>query len=581
MQQQKKANLWKIVWQAGKKDFLLGVPWLPVYSLAEVALALFAGLLLQLIFISNQTTFQLSSVVPGKLKSFIHVDKTFLISDLIYIVPFAIVIISFVKFLSGFMSSYLTERAGHRVAHVLREKMLVGFLSSVGNLLDQKNPDHVANQLMQDTTLLQGAITKGTISAVRDFLVLIGVVVSMLLISWTTFVLGICIVIPLFFTFKFIAKRLSYYTQNSQKKQINISARFLATHHGILTINALHSQKREFEDFQHLNQDNYQFARQGLFVKTFFSPVMEFFAIFGLACLFYWRLSYQGDFQASTYSSMAVLLAFSFRYMKNIANTITFFSDIQVVLQRINDYLNDYTTRLKSFPVSTLVPSDRRAVVAKNISFVTSSGRVILQNCQIEVFKGQKVALIGESGAGKTTFLRILAGLVIPTDGQLSIVKEFLLASQTPYVFKATVKENIQYADTSYTEQIGMDRCRELVLALSLAYSDFGSQIFLDKNLGFLGEGLSGGEKARVSLARVLYANPKLILLDEPTANLDANSAKLFWKAVSQWQSKDPERTVIAVSHAIHEIQDFDFCYVFDSGKITQQGTPKEVLNHA
>lgn len=600
---QKKNSLLRIVWHAGKKDFLLGLPWLPLYSCAEIALALLAGTLLQLIFVTSDRI-SLASLIPGKLKDHIHWQQVFYVADLIYFIPIAIVLVALVKFVSGFMSSYLTERAGHRIAHKLREEMLAGFLSSYGNKLDQKNPDHVANQLMQDTTLLQGAVSKGTISAARDFIVLVGIVASMLLISWKTFLIGICVVVPFYLLLKTVAKKLSFYTQTGQKKQIQISSRLLSTHHGLLTVHALRSQQREMQDFERLNDENYRFMHSSLFVRTFFSPAMEFVGVFALALAFYGRVSYTGDFQASTYSAMVVLLAFSFRYIKNIAGTITFFSEIQVVFSRIKSYLKDYDPLSKAQTTSFLPASSSNGILAENISFVTEAGKEILSHCHLNVAKGKKIAFVGESGAGKTTFLRILAGLIVPTKGQVSIIPEFLLASQTPYVFRGSVKENIVYAQEQnstgvaipagsvipakagihpknpFSDHLTDHRCKELILALSLAYSDFGAQIFLEKNLGFLGEGLSGGEKARVSLARILYANPKLILLDEPTANLDAQSAQLFWQAVNAWKAKDSEHTVVAVSHAIHEVLDFDECYVFESGKIVSHGPPQEVLKH-
>jgi ATP-binding cassette subfamily B protein len=185
-----------------------------------------------------------------------------------------------------------------------------------------------------------------------------------------------------------------------------------------------------------------------------------------------------------------------------------------------------------------------------------------------EIHPGQTVAVVGPSGAGKTTMLRMLAGLLIPSKGSISIEPEFLYSSQSPYLFKGTIKENIIYSEQKIPDHIADEKVKDLIIALSLAYSESGSKIMMDKNLGFLGEGLSGGEKARVALARTLFVSPKLILLDEPTANLDAESAQLFWKAVHSWKNKDSEHTIVTVCHVLQEIKDFDLCYVFANGKI-------------
>ncbi len=578
MKKDHQGSFLKIVWNSGKKDILLGSPWLPIYSLSEVTLALSVAILLQLVFYSTPRI-PVLDLIPGQLKNYFHFSQTLDRKDLIFIIPILIVVVSLIKLISGFMSNYLTERAGHKVAHSLREEMLKGFLSSPGNKLDQKNPDFIANQLMQDTTLLQAAISKGTISSLRDCFVLLGIILTMLMISWQAFIIGCCIFIPLGILLKQIAKKINYYTRESQKHQIAISTRILSSQNGLLAINALRSHQREKADFEITNLKNYLIMKKSLFVRTFFTPAMEFFATFLLAIIFAWRVNYTGDFQASTYSSMLILLAFSFKYIKNITASITFFSEIKVVLQRVKTFLGDFSNSklIKPNPISS---SSSDAIIANNISYTTEKGKQILKNCTLKIPKGLKVAFIGESGAGKTTFLRTLAGLIIPTNGEIKISPDFLLTSQTPYIFRGTVKENIVYAETSYPEHIADEKAKDLLMALMLAYSDSGAKILLDKNLGFLGDGLSGGEKARIALARTLFPNPKLVLLDEPTANLDAKSSELFWKAISQWKARDSDNTVVAVSHALHEVKDFDYCYVFADGCIVQQGNPREILNH-
>jgi ABC-type transport system involved in cytochrome bd biosynthesis fused ATPase/permease subunit len=121
-------------------------------------------------------------------------------------------------------------------------------------------------------------------------------------------------------------------------------------------------------------------------------------------------------------------------------------------------------------------------------------------------------------------------------------------------------------------------RAEELLLALSLAYSHSGAQLFLKKNVGFLGQGLSGGEQARVALGRILFEDPETILLDEPTANLDAASAQAFWQALENWKHHHPERTLVTVTHSLHEVGHFDYAYVFEEGTVVKQGTVAEVV---
>jgi len=572
-------NLIKLMWKASKRDLLLALPFFPIYSLGEVLLAIGSAMLLQLLFITSQTV-ELSSLIPGKFKSFLDFSVVFNRTDLIFLIPGFIVSIGLIKCISRFMSTYLTDRAGLLTASYLRERMLHHFLSSIGNKIDKVNPDHVANQLMQDSVLLQGAITKGAMNAIRDFIVLFCIVVSLLLISWQFFLIGLAVVLPMTLLLRQISKRLNYYTKEGQKKKINISTRILQTHHSSLVVSALRAHGREWSDFDQLNDDNYKFMKKSLFVRTFFSPTMEFFGISLLAVTFYWRMHTSVDFNAINYSTMIILLVFSFRYIKNIAEAITFLSDMHVVFKRVTDYFNEYVPCTHNKFVSILPSYSKDAILAKNVSFAVQNDVKLLNNCNIRVPKGQKVAFVGESGSGKTTFLRTLSSLLIPDSGQISISNNHLMAFQTPYIYRGSTQENIIYNQGSKFINKDELRCHKLIHDLSLAFTESGIQIFLNKKLHLFGQGLSGGEKARVALARILFASPSLLLLDEPTANLDAVSSKFFWQAIEKWKSTDSENTVVVVSHLVREIIDFDYCYVFERGRIVKEGIPKEILYH-
>ncbi|MBX9703903.1 MAG: ABC transporter ATP-binding protein/permease, partial [Silvanigrellaceae bacterium] len=441
-------------------------------------------------------------------------------------------------------------------------------LSSSGNKLDGKNPDYLATQIMQETALLQGAISKGTIGALRDCIVLSFIIAAMLIISYETLLIGLAIAVPLGYCIKKTMNKINYYTRQSQQLQLQISTRLLQTYQGLLTINSLRSQEREIADFQKLNLENYRVMKESLLVRTIFSPSMELFAVILLTGAFAYK--FDSNFNAETYTALLILLAFSFRYLKNIANAVTQLSEIKIVISRIKSYFKDFSESSAKSNLISLSAGSPFALITKNISFISHDGKMLLENCSMQVERGKKVAFIGASGAGKTTFLRVVSGLIVPSDGQIEIEPSFILASQFPYLFKGTIKENIIYAHDIFPFERSEEKVKELLLALSLAYSQTGARIQAERQLGFLGEGLSGGEKARVALARALYADANLLLLDEPTANLDTTSSQLFWQAIDFWQGQNKKRTVIAISHATEELKGFDVYYTFENGKVIQ-----------
>jgi ABC-type multidrug transport system fused ATPase/permease subunit len=281
-------------------------------------------------------------------------------------------------------------------------------------------------------------------------------------------------------------------------------------------------------------------------------------------------------YEAAAWAGLFVFAAVLFRPLKNVAGFATQWNEIRVVFERLSKQWSSYAVACASASptVSTGRLPSGKSIQACAVSYVAASGRVILQDCSLDVEEGARVALIGTSGSGKTTFLRLCAGLLRPSSGFVNIESHFVMATQSPYVFRGNVRENIVY-NASLVNDIADSRVTQLVQALSLAFSEVGAGVFVKKNLGFGGEGLSGGERARVALARAFVRNPHLLLLDEPTANLDAESAKLFWDAVRSWQKLDKRNTVVAVLHVMQNPDDWDVCHVFREGKIIETIEPQ------
>ncbi len=537
--------------------------------------------LLQLIFVDTPRV-SMSQLVPGGLQDFIRFGQTLNRKDLAFTVPLFIVAAGLVKLIASFLNSYFIERAGHRVAHAVRYKVLERFLNSSGNVLDLKNTDEIANQLMMDTALLQGMMSKGTLGLLRDGCVVIAVLGSMFFLApKPVAVLFVCS-IPFLFLLRKISGLFHFYASESAKRQVQLATRAMQTKNGLLTVFGLRSHDREIGDFKRLAEGYYSFIRGSFFVRTIFRPGTEFFAIILLAAALQWRMNSSADFSVATYSALFVLVATLFRPLKNISQVATQWAEMSVLYKRLSALLEELSFGSAPSPVrSSLESSSAFAVLAENVEFQTGHGNplVNLQGMRLEIPKGARVAFVGESGAGKTTFLRLLAGTLVASKGQIEIESNFLYLTQNPYVFRGKVRENIVYANIATHPQVGQeDVLIDLVQALKLAFSSSTAVVFLNKALGFLGDGISGGERARVAHARALFESPHLLLLDEPTANLDALSTQAFWKAIEKWRKQNSERTVVVVSHSLNEILDFDLCYVFSGGKIVQQGKPSLVF---
>ena len=351
---------------------------------------------------------------------------------------------------------------------------------------------------------------------------------------------------------------------------------------GLRAIYGMGAQAREQKDVTRLSESYFQFAKQTFLLRVGFRPAMEVFAVGILAGALQWRLSYSAEVDVASYSTVFVLAALSFRPLKNVSGFISQFAELKAVWSRLVDEWNLVHGHVISDDVrrEPIALRPGTAISVEKVSYQSWDEQLILKEVSLQIKEGQRAVLLGESGAGKSTLLRLMAGLLPPSRGTLSGVSRTVLATQMPYVFQGTVFENIIYPALALSKselQHARGRAMDLVLSLMLAHTESGAELFLNKRVGFLGEGLSGGEKARVALARLLYADKGILLLDEPTANLDPASATAFWAAVWRWQQQPGRvRTVIAVTHDLKEVNRFDVAHIFSAGQLVFSGSGDE-----
>ena len=227
-------------------------------------------------------------------------------------------------------------------------------------------------------------------------------------------------------------------------------------------------------------------------------------------------------------------------------------------------------------------------VSLKNVCFRYERGEEdVLCDINLEVLPGQKIAIVGRSGSGKTTLAKLLGKLLQPTSGKMYIdnidISNIELSSyrhqlgvveQHPFLFNGTIRENIAKADTT------ADLASVMAAAKLAGASEFIEKLPMDYDtqIGERGITLSGGQRQRLAIARALLTNPRILILDEPTASLDSESERIIQQNLEQQMAS---RTAFIFAHRLSTVRNADLIVVLDQGKIVERGTHPQLLAQA
>ena len=593
-------SLVKVMMRAARADVFRSLPFMPIYSAAEVALAFLAAALIRLVYIESPRVF-VGDLVPQALQRIIEFPQTIDRKDLAFVVPLLIAGVGFIKLVSSFLSTYFMERAGYFVSTVLREQLLEKVLQSPAEALQAVNAGLLSNRIMADSATLQGAVSKGFLGGFRDLLVLVFCFSGMVFVAGKLFFLILGCLLPFAMIVRYLSRVLQRHLSATATMQVELSAHAMDSRSGLLTLAAERTKNTRQADFVRRADGLRDLARATVGRRTLAGPLIEYLAVVGVAVLLAFKNSL-GQVDVTTYASLFILGAMTYRPLKNLGGVLSQFTEVRLTFQRLNEIWSresvpksdqvgkfDQFDQVEQFrrPDDKALDRNRtREVVAaaRSVDYVTDSGVTLLSKASVEIRGNELIGFVGESGSGKSTMLRLLAGILRPSSGAIELPEVTRMATQSATIFAGSVSDNVIYNKVVGRDAVeaGNKGIIDLMQSLGLAATPLGAAVFLERRIMPGGAGLSGGEKARVSLARVLAAaeldqelkehqgHSMLLLFDEPTANLDHESSALFWQALRSALSLHPWLAAVVITHHVSDLQHCNRHYVFDGGKVNE-----------
>ena len=533
------------------------------------------------IFLAGSTSSVAYLLDPAIEKLFIDQNQS-----LIILIPIFIILAFAIKGLSLYMARVLMIGVSEEVKKDIQKDIFSSLLKSDTEIIDEKHSGKFIANLTNDVNMITNLLSTVVLNLFKDSLTLIGLLSVMFYQNWKLSLIAI-IMIPLAsIAAKTLGKRISKVSTQQMNRAGELTSYLMEMfkNHKLIKIfqQENYEKERAFKFIENLKESTKKIAI--VFVRA--SPIMEFLTGIMIAFLIYFAAIFvsKGELEVNNFFSFLAAMMLAYQPVRSLATlNISIQQGIAGAIRVLP--IIDNNPNVRDINDAKILKLNSGTIEFENVNFeYPNSKNKILNNINL-TFTGTKMtALVGHSGAGKSTILNLIPRFFDVKDGDIkidqqsifnctlnSLRKNISLVSQDTTLFDDTIRNNIIYANLNASED-------EIEEAAKLSFAnEFISKLpnKYDTLIGENGIRLSGGEKQRLSIARAILKKSPVILLDEATSSLDAETEDKIQKAIN-FLTKG--RTTIVIAHRLSTILNSDRIYVIDKGKVNSHGTHKELL---
>ncbi|MCW1820368.1 ABC transporter [Mycolicibacterium conceptionense] len=496
-----------------------------------------------------------------------------------------VLVIAVVAAVASYVSNYLTETVGQRIGNDLRTRAYHHLQQLSLNYFDTHRVGPILSTLTDDVDTIQGFASSSTLGIATDLLTIVGMLAMMLWLQWDFTLIALAVAPLLLLFVSRIRKAVKAATHEVRKRESDIVA---VAEEGLQSIRVVKAFDREDMQERQLALAGQQAVDAALNARRVKSVVSPIVGVVVAACtaLVLWRgsaLILAGAMTAGTLTVFISYLASFFKPVQDLAKLTNTIAMASVGVDRVNALLTAETS-VQEKPDAVEPEQLTGAISFDRVAFGYDSETPVLREVTFEVQPGQLVGVVGHTGSGKSSLVSLIPRFYDPSAGSVRIdgvdlrdYKLHELRSQIAYVlqdtvlFRGTIRDNIAFGrpDAGHDEIIEMAKlanAHEFISAMPLGY---------DSPVGERGMTLSGGQRQRIGIARALIRDSPILILDEPTAALDAESEHLVMSALQRLMAG---RTVITIAHRLSTIRDADKIVVLEEGRVVEEGTHTELL---
>ncbi len=499
----------------------------------------------------------------------------------------AFLITAFLNWWSSYGQTYIVSWVGQTIIYDLRERMFAHLQRLSFRFFDSMATGRIMSRLMSDVDAINQLVSSGLVSIFADTLTLITIMATMLSMNWRLALVSFITVPVLVGVLQYFKNRLRDAFMQMRRRAADMNANLAESISGMRVTQAFTREEQNQSQFNQINEQTRQASMDAVTVWAMFIPTIEVVAAFGVTLvLWYGGVLIKGGTPGVSVGQVAAFILYLNRFFMPIRDLSQVFNVFQAAIvsaERVVEVL-DQKPEIEDRPDAYDLPRAEGSVVFADVVFGYKPDQTVLKGLNLQASPGQTIALVGPTGAGKSSVINLLARFHEPRSGKVLVDGHDLsrvtqqswrsqlgIVLQDTFLFTGTIRENIRYGRPDATDQEVEDAARAVGAHEFIARMSEGYETQVNER----GSKLSVGQRQLVAFARALCANPSILILDEATSNIDTYTETLIQEALKRLLQG---RTSFVIAHRLSTIRSADRIYFIDDGQVVEEGTHDELL---
>ena len=480
---------------------------------------------------------------------------------------------------------FVTRWLGQKIMYDIRLQIFKHIQKLPLSYFDKNPVGRLVTRVTNDVETLNDMLSSGVVAIVGDIVVLIGIIVMMLILSWQLALVSLVVLPLMLLVTDVFRKKVREAYRKTRTRLARINSYLQENISGMATVQIFNREEENYNRFEKLNESHRDANIESLRYSSIFFPVISFLATLSTALIFW----YGGMRVFDNVLSLGVLVAFMqyirrfFMPLQDLADKYNMMQAAMASSERVFKLLDEPEQRsFYGSPLKLAPPKGK--IEFKNLSFAYNKQDYVLKDVSFTIRPGEKVAIVGATGAGKTSIISLINRMYEPTKGQIllddvdtsrialdELRSRIGVVLQDVFIFSGSVEQNITLGDSSISQHEVEAAARRVNANQFIdSFADNYKHILTER-----GSNLSVGQKQLLSFARALAYNPEILILDEATSSVDTETENLISDAIHKLMEN---RTSIIIAHRLSTIKDVDWIIVLHKGQIREIGTHEELL---